>query len=121
MPWTKKNYPNSMKNLEEEVREKAIEIANRLVEEEYEEGRAISIATSKAKEWYENRGYESSSDITHHLVPDIGTWVFKALEGDERETFDTKEEAMDKIKEVSQKKAIKVMIHDANGKFQKIY
>jgi uncharacterized protein YdaT len=54
MPWTKKNYPNSMKNLDPHVRDKAIEIANALMEEEsMEEGKAIPIAISKAKEWAE--------------------------------------------------------------------
>ena len=31
MPWNKNNYPDSMKNLDEEVRKKAIEIANALL------------------------------------------------------------------------------------------
>jgi uncharacterized protein YdaT len=33
MPWTKTDYPNSMKNLPTAVRNKAIEIANALLEE----------------------------------------------------------------------------------------
>ncbi|MBW3582344.1 MAG: hypothetical protein KY455_04525 [Euryarchaeota archaeon] len=50
MPWTKQDYPDSMKNLDAEVREKAIEIANALVEDEnMEEGRAIAIAQAQAK------------------------------------------------------------------------
>ena len=49
MPWNKDDYPDSMKNLETDVREKAIEIANALLEDNYEEGRAISIATSQAR------------------------------------------------------------------------
>ena len=56
MPWTKKDYPDSMKNLDKKVRDKAIEIANALVDEEkMEEGRAIPIAISKAKEWAERK------------------------------------------------------------------
>lgn len=51
MPWSMKDYPQSLKNLEEPVRKKAIEIANAMVDEGYEEGRAIPIATSQAKEW----------------------------------------------------------------------
>ena len=54
MPWNKSNYPISMKNLEPRVREKAVEIANALLEEGYEEGKAIAIATAKAKEWNED-------------------------------------------------------------------
>ena len=50
MPWTKNNYPDSMKNLNEDVREKAIEIGNKLLEKGMGEGKAISIAISKAKE-----------------------------------------------------------------------
>jgi uncharacterized protein YdaT len=56
MPWNKNNYPDSMKNLTAEVREKAIEIANALLKDGYEEGRAIAIATAQAEEWAENRG-----------------------------------------------------------------
>lgn len=51
MPWNKKDYPDSMKNLTKPVKEKAIEIANALVDEDYEEGRAISIAIAQAKKW----------------------------------------------------------------------
>lgn len=55
MPWSKNDYPASMKNLEEDVREKAIEIANALVtDEDYEEGKAIPIAIDKAKEYVLN-------------------------------------------------------------------
>jgi len=45
MPWNKQNYPDSLKNFSAEVRNKAIEIANSLLEDGYEEGRAIAIAT----------------------------------------------------------------------------
>ena len=55
MPWTKKDYPNSMKNLDKKFRDKTIEIANALVDKEnMDEGSAIPIAISKAKEWAEN-------------------------------------------------------------------
>lgn len=56
MPWTKDDFPPSMKNLTKPVRDKAIEIANALLEDGREEGSAIAIATSKAEEWAENRG-----------------------------------------------------------------
>ena len=53
MPWTSTRYPPSMSHLPEPVREKAIEIANALLEEGMEEGKAIRIAIAKAKEWAE--------------------------------------------------------------------
>jgi len=45
-----------MEHLPPLVRSKAIEIANALLEEGYEEGMAIRIAIAKAKEWAERRG-----------------------------------------------------------------
>ncbi|MFD2613309.1 hypothetical protein [Paenibacillus gansuensis] len=51
MPWRKGDYPESMKNMEERVRMKAVDIANALLKEGYEEGQAIAIATAQAKKW----------------------------------------------------------------------
>ena len=56
MPWNESYYPRSMEHLPPLVRSKAIEIANALLEEGYEEGMAIRIAIPKAKEWAERRG-----------------------------------------------------------------
>lgn len=44
-----------MKNLTPEVRNKAVDIANALLDEGYEEGRAIAIATAQAEKWAERR------------------------------------------------------------------
>jgi uncharacterized protein YdaT len=51
MPWTSASYPVSMKNLPPEVREKAIEIANALLDAGRPEGQAIRIAIARAKQW----------------------------------------------------------------------
>ena len=52
MPWTKHEYPDSMKNLPRKTRYKAIEIANALVvKDDTDPGRAIDMAIKKAKEW----------------------------------------------------------------------
>ena len=55
MPWNSFNYPPAMRGLPEVVREKAVEIANALLEEGHEEGKAIRIAIAKAKEWASRR------------------------------------------------------------------
>ena len=55
MSWTKNNYPDSMKNLDKRVRNKAIEIGNAFINKEnMDEGKAIPIAISKAREWAES-------------------------------------------------------------------
>jgi uncharacterized protein YdaT len=51
MPWDEIFYPRSMRSLPAEVRLKAIEIANALLQEGYDNGSAIRIAIAKAKEW----------------------------------------------------------------------
>ncbi len=56
MPWDETYYPPSMRNLSPEVRLKAIDIANALLEEGRDEGKAIRIAIAKAKEWAERGG-----------------------------------------------------------------
>jgi uncharacterized protein YdaT len=53
MPWSSDYIPASMKHLPPIVREKAIEIANALLEEGMDEGKAIRIAIAKAKQWAE--------------------------------------------------------------------
>ena len=51
MPWDDTYYPQSMRNLPPQLRLKAIEIANALLEEGYDEGKAIRFAIAKAKQW----------------------------------------------------------------------
>jgi uncharacterized protein YdaT len=58
MPWNAARYPKSMQHLPDAVRDKAIEIANALLEEGMDEGKAIRIAIAKAKEWaHHHLGY----------------------------------------------------------------
>ncbi len=51
MPWNSTYYPTSMKDLPQVLRAKAIEIANALLEEGMDEGKAIRVAIAKAREW----------------------------------------------------------------------
>ncbi|WP_409270358.1 hypothetical protein V1499_13120 [Neobacillus sp. SCS-31] len=59
MPWSKDDYPASMKNLDPDVREKAIEIANALLEDGNDEGKSIAIGIDKAREYIHNHGKDS--------------------------------------------------------------
>ncbi|MBS1533352.1 MAG: DUF2188 domain-containing protein [Bacteroidetes bacterium] len=60
MPWTNRNYPVSMKHLPGRTREKAIEIANALLERNVDEGIAIATGIKNAKEWARRRYYTSA-------------------------------------------------------------
>lgn len=63
MVWTKKDYPASMKNLDELVRLKAIDIGNAMMTDGYKEERAIPIAISKAKEWASDASKSEKSEL----------------------------------------------------------
>ena len=57
MPWTKTDYPNSMKNLPTIVRNKAISIANALLKKgDLSEGSVIAVGISQAKKWASHHG-----------------------------------------------------------------
>jgi uncharacterized protein YdaT len=51
VPWTETYFPRSMAHLPPLVRAKAIEIANALLAQGCEEGKAIRIAIAQAKRW----------------------------------------------------------------------
>src|SRR5690625_4000864 len=76
MPWTVNDYPSSMKNLPHATKKKAIDIANAMIDEGYDEERAIPIATEQAKEWRENASkneinrYEKSGKPTERSAKD---------------------------------------------------
>jgi uncharacterized protein YdaT len=58
MPWTSDRYPASMRHLAPLARAKAIEIANALLREGVDEGRAIRIGIAKGKAWAAGHGQE---------------------------------------------------------------
>jgi len=64
VPWDEERYPVSMRHLAPMVRGKAIEIANALLAEGMDEGKAIRIAIAKAKQWAE-----------HHVVDRLPHWA----------------------------------------------
>jgi uncharacterized protein YdaT len=62
MPWSSDDFPASMSHLTPQVREKAIEIANALLAEGMDEGRAIRIAIAGAGRWAKRRGLQVRLD-----------------------------------------------------------
>lgn len=51
MPWTPGRYPPAMRQLPPLVRAKAVEIANAVLAEDGDEGKAIRVGIARAKEW----------------------------------------------------------------------
>jgi uncharacterized protein YdaT len=63
MPWTVDQPPASMKHLPLPVRAKAVDIANALLAEGMDDGMAIRIAITRAKQWAERRGVLAEGSI----------------------------------------------------------
>jgi uncharacterized protein YdaT len=133
MPWTKNEYPSSMKNLPAEVREKAIEIANALLEErEMDEGIAIATAISRAKDWAANRGVATeptsedakTTDVKEHgedryVIPYEGKWAVKSEMSDRVEKiFDYKVEAVKYGRSAARKVNGSLTIQKKSGRVQ---
>ena len=131
MPWTKKNYPDSMKNLPAPVRNKAVEIANAMLDENNEEGIAIATGISRAKDWAANRGKPSetknstsrSTDVKQHgkdqyVIPVDGGWAIKEEKGKAGKTYNTKPEAVKKARELAKAANASLTIQRKDGKMQ---
>ena len=113
MPWNENDYPDSWKNLDSDVRKKAIEIGNALISKEgYEEGRAIAIATDRAK-----RSELGEEDQTaYHLTTHEKGWQLKQ-NGKERAIFveETKSALEEKAKPYVAKNKGKLVVHQKDG------
>ena len=121
-----------MKNLPGEVRNKAIEIANALLEESnMDEGIAIATATSRAKDWAANRGKESEApagtsrktDVKKHgedryVTPHGDEWAVKKERGKKQEIFSTKREAVKEAKLEAKASNASVTIQGKHGRIK---
>lgn len=58
MPWNNGDYPQSYKNQPEKLRQKAVEIANALLEEGIEDGIAIATGLKRAREYFKKKEKE---------------------------------------------------------------
>ena len=134
MPWTKNDYPASMKNLPVEVREKAIEIANALLDEgdNMDEGIAIATGISRAKDWAANRGIDieptsdeaTTTDVKEHgedryVIPYEGKWAVKSESAERVEKiFDHKIEAVRYGRTAARKSNASLTIQKKSGRVQ---
>lgn len=117
MNWTKDNYPDSMNKLEESIRNKAIEIANSLLKDDYEEPRAIAMAITQAQAWASKRKISKSDGSDRHIVPHKGRWaILREGKAEPSHIYKTKKEAIEKAYKISKGKEVKVINHKRDGK-----
>lgn len=128
MPYTKKDYPASMKNLIPEIRDKAIDILNALLEEEKMGiGYAIPTAISRAKDWAANRDKTVPPSHTDnkkhgedvHVVPRKPGWAIKKEKAEKASAvFNNKKEAVSMARKMAMKNNGSLIIHRKTGSIQ---
>ena len=69
MPWYNGDYPPSYKNQPIFLRDKAVEIANALLEEGVEEGIAIATGLKSARQFFQNDSLDESDEL-HEIEDD---------------------------------------------------
>ena len=134
MPFDRRNYPNSMKKLDKEVRDKAIDITNAMLKEGYDEDNAIPIAISQAKEWANDASNEElkktrkkdlkdhkksknksgarlqDADVEVSFNYDEQKWQVKSKGASQAEGFyDTKKEAKSRAEKIAENRESKVI------------
>ncbi|WP_173917317.1 DUF2188 domain-containing protein [Halobacillus sp. Marseille-Q1614] len=148
MPWDSNDYPSSLKNLDTTVRKKAIDIANAMIDEGYDEGRAIPIATEQAKEWYDNASKSEIDQVRNmsdkklrsrdkeakeqdssrpelmdkgeHVVSHEKGWAVQTEDAKQpSNVYEKKQDAVERAEEIARNKGTKVIIHKKDGSVQK--
>ena len=120
MPWNNNDYPASFKNLEPAVRKKAIEIANALLRDDYDESRAISIATTRAREYVNG---DDNDRPGYEVKPRENDWVLMKAAGKKAIfTEDTKNGLLDKAKPyVNKQNGILTIYHEDGSLAETLY
>ena len=143
MPWNMNDYPASMKNLDPLIRKKAIDIANALLDDGYPDDRAIPIATSQAEKWYDNASAAEKKDFqkakasqkndSHDhdknakklMNADVlvkyqeDHWIVISEKASQAsDTFDKKEQAVERAKEIAKNKNSSVKVYKQDGTLQ---
>lgn len=119
MPFRMGEFQSELKDLKTEVRNKAMEIAQKLVDEGYERRQAVDEAISRARKWAENIGRAAASGDTgnrQHVMAFGTKWGVKREGAEEpRYLFDDRGKAVDKGIELARVTKTDLVIHDEDG------
>jgi uncharacterized protein YdaT len=107
-----------MKNIEPQIREKAIDIANALMEEGYVVGSAIPIAISQARKWAEGKDGKNPLG-NYHVVPHPRGWAVRRANGERASVVvEDKEDARNQAIAFATADDVDVIVHGENGEIE---
>lgn len=109
------NLPDNMLELAGDLRQKAVDTANSLMDQGYKVPVAVSMATERARNW----GGLPDGTLGHHVIPyDNGWGVMKADADQPSVVLPTKQEAVDRGREIARNQHGKLVIHGEDGTVQ---
>lgn len=110
------NIPEEMLDLTSELRHKAIDIANTMLGDGYTLPVAITLATARVRNW---AGLSIAGTPAHHVVPHPDGWAIIRADGDKpSHVTGTKQEAVDKARDIARNQKTRLVIHGQDGLVQ---
>jgi uncharacterized protein YdaT len=117
MAWTSGDYPVEMHGLEPEVRAQAIQIANELLQQGYQQDNAVSVAISRARLAVHADKTSQKGDL-HVVIHETG-WAVKREESKEGEfvfsNLETRDKALAKAIELGRYEGVSIVVHAEDG------
>lgn len=116
MSWNYQEYPPSMRDLNERVRNRAIDIANALLEDGYTSTLAVAIAVAQAQKWADD---ETGSEQNLHVVPHPEGWAIRR-NGSLRVSFvmPSREDARNYAIEIARDEGRDVILYHDDGQIE---
>lgn len=136
MHWTMDDYPQSWKNMDKLERKKAIDIGNAMLKDGHSEDDTIPIATKQAESWYkdasdselkelknkkitehdDNQSSDPSLDDRDvHVYYEDNKWKVKTDQASQAtDSFDKKEDAMKRARNIADNRDTEVIEHKKN-------
>jgi uncharacterized protein YdaT len=116
MTLTVDNIPNQMSSLATDMRERALDLGNALLNDRYDTRTAIAIAVENAKSWAEKT---PDAPPGQHVVPHPDGWAVIRTDG-RKPTYvvQTKREAIEKARRIARHQESALIIHGQDGWIQ---
>ena len=109
------NLPDDLRTLTDDVRRRAVDAANTLVEQGYKVPVAMSMAAERARSW----SGLGDGTVAHHVVPHGDGWaVIKADAERASAILPTKDEAVARGREIARNQHGKLVVHGQDGMVQ---
>lgn len=109
------NLPDELKTFAGDVQRRAVDMANGLMEQGYKVPVAVSMATERARHW----SGLSDAPMAHHVIPHPDGWaVMKADAERPSMVAATKQEAIDRGREIARNQKGGLVIHGEDGMVQ---